>query len=55
VDEAMLLAWTDRLGGELLDPIKTTNVQQQRCMTTWCLRKKENRSTSSARPELHPR
>jgi SAM-dependent methyltransferase len=39
VDEAMLLAWTDRLGGELLDPIKTTNVQQLRCMTTWCLRK----------------
>jgi tellurite methyltransferase len=42
VDEAMLLAWTDRLGGELVDPIKTTNVQQQRCMTTWCLRKKES-------------
>jgi SAM-dependent methyltransferase len=37
VDEAMLLAWTERLGGRLLDPIKTTNVQQQRCMTTWCL------------------
>ena len=40
VDEAMLLAWTDRLGGELVDPIKTTNVQQQRCMTTWCVRKR---------------
>lgn len=40
VDEGMLLAWTDRLGGELLDPIKTTNVQQQRCMTTWCVRKR---------------
>ena len=39
VDEAMLLAWTDRLGGRLADPIKTTNVQQKRCMTTWCLRK----------------
>ena len=26
----------ERLGGQLLDPIKTTNVQQQRCMTTWC-------------------
>ena len=36
VDEAMLLAWTERLGGRLVDPIKTTNVQQQRCMTTWC-------------------
>jgi len=39
VDEAMLLAWTERLGGRLLDPIKTTNVQNQRCMTTWCLLK----------------
>jgi tellurite methyltransferase len=39
VDEAMLQEWTRRLGGEWLDPIKTTNVQQQRCMTTWCLRK----------------
>ena len=39
VDEAILLDRTRRLGGQLLDPIKTTNVQQQRCMTTWCLRK----------------
>ena len=35
VDEAILLDRTRRLGGQLLDPIKTTNVQQQRCMTTW--------------------
>ena len=39
VDEAMLLGRTARLGGQLLDPIKTTNVQQQRCMTTWCVKK----------------
>ena len=39
VDEQMLLDWTERLGARLLDPIKTTNVQQQRCMTTWCLGK----------------
>ena len=39
VDERMLLDWTDRLGAQLIDPIKTTNVQQQRCMTTWCLHK----------------
>jgi len=39
VDEAMLLDWTTRLGGRLTDPIKTTNVQQQRCMTTWCVRR----------------
>jgi len=36
VDERMLLEWTDRLGGRLLDPIKTTNVQGMRAMTTWC-------------------
>jgi tellurite methyltransferase len=40
VDERMLTEWTARLGGRLLDPIKTTNVQQQRCMTTWCVEKK---------------
>lgn len=39
VDEALLLERTRRLGGVLVDPIKTTNVQQQRCMTTWCLEK----------------
>ena len=37
VDEALLLETTDRLGGTLVDPIKTTNVQNQRCMTTWVL------------------
>jgi tellurite methyltransferase len=37
VDETILVEWTGRLGGRLLDPIKTTNVQQQRCMTTWCV------------------
>lgn len=35
VDQQMLLDWTARLGGRLADPLKTTNVQQQRCMTTW--------------------
>jgi tellurite methyltransferase len=39
VDEVMLTEWTERLGGRLLDPIKTTVVQGQRCMTTWCLLK----------------
>jgi SAM-dependent methyltransferase len=35
VDEASLVELTARLGGELLDPIKTTIVQDQRAMTTW--------------------
>jgi tellurite methyltransferase len=39
VDEAMLMERTRRLGGQLLDPIKTTIVQNQRAMTTWVVRK----------------
>ena len=38
VDEALLMEWTTRLGGQLLDPIKTTVVQNQRAMTTWVVR-----------------
>ena len=37
VDEAKLMATTWRLGGRQLDPLKTTIVQDQRCMTTWVL------------------
>jgi tellurite methyltransferase len=39
VDDAMLVERTRRLGGQLLDPIKTTVVQDQRSMTTWVVRK----------------
>ena len=39
VDEPMLLRVTEELGGEFLEPIKTTIVQNLRAMTTWCLRK----------------
>ena len=39
VDAAMLTNVTRDLGGELLDPLKTTVVQHQRCMTTWVVRK----------------
>lgn len=39
VDEAMLMDRTRHLGGRLLDPIKTTVVQDQRSMTTWVVRK----------------
>lgn len=39
VDEPMLMELTRKLGGALLDPLKTTIVQNQRCMTTWVLRK----------------
>ena len=40
VDEALLVSITERLGGELADPLKTTVVQNQRAMTTWVVRKK---------------
>src|ERR1022692_1924465 len=39
VDEALLLRLTAELGGQLADPLKTTIVQNQRCMTTWVVRK----------------
>jgi tellurite methyltransferase len=39
VDEPMLLALTEQLGGSLADPLKTTVVQDQRSMTTWVVRR----------------
>jgi SAM-dependent methyltransferase len=39
VDEKTLLALTATMRGTLVDPLKTTVVQNQRCMTTWVLRK----------------
>ncbi len=40
VDEATLHSLTKQLGGELVEPVKTVNVQNVRAMTTWILRKK---------------
>ena len=42
VDEGMLVEETERLGGLFLEPIKTTNVQGLRCMSTWVLRKPDD-------------
>lgn len=39
VDEALLMELTRDLQAELIDPLKTTVVQGQRCMTTWVVRK----------------
>lgn len=39
VNYESLLFYTSELDAELFEPIKTTNVQNLRCMTTWCLRK----------------
>jgi len=38
VNEQKLLQYTIELGA-LYEPIKTTNVQNMRCMTTWCVQK----------------
>jgi tellurite methyltransferase len=37
VDERTLLGLTSKLGGTIADPVKTTNVQNLRCMTTWVI------------------
>ncbi|MEP7347162.1 MAG: class I SAM-dependent methyltransferase [Gemmatimonadaceae bacterium] len=39
VDQARLTELTATLGAEQVDPLKTTIVQDQRCMTTWVIRK----------------
>ena len=39
VTEARVMELTAQLGGDLMDPLKTTIVQNQRSMTTWVLRK----------------
>jgi SAM-dependent methyltransferase len=38
IDAPAIEQWTQRLGGALIDPIKTTVVQDQRSMTTWVAR-----------------
>ena len=40
VDEAMLHQVTATLGGEFIEPIKTTVVENMRSMTTWVVKKK---------------
>jgi SAM-dependent methyltransferase len=39
VNQQLLLQYTESLNARLHEPIKTTNVQNLRCMTTWCLQK----------------
>ena len=40
VDEEMLVGLTNELNGVMVDPLKTTIVQDYRCMTTWVVRKR---------------
>lgn len=46
VDEAALALAAEEIGASWLDSLKTTNVQNQRCMTTWVLRKAPGAGTS---------
>ena len=39
VNHQFLLDYTETIGAQLHEPIKTTNVQNKRAMTTWCLKK----------------
>jgi SAM-dependent methyltransferase len=41
VDEAMLMAQSAQWNATLADPLKTTVVQNHRCMTTWVVRKSQ--------------
>jgi SAM-dependent methyltransferase len=45
VDEPYLLELTSGMGGTLADPLKTTVVQDRRCMTTWVLKKGASRGS----------
>jgi SAM-dependent methyltransferase len=40
VDEAVLMQMTHQMNAVMVDPLKTTIVQDYRCMTTWVLRKR---------------
>jgi tellurite methyltransferase len=40
VDQAMLMNLTEEMNAVLVEPLKTTIVQDFRCMTTWVLRKR---------------
>jgi SAM-dependent methyltransferase len=44
VDEKMLLSLTEELNAVLVDPLKTTILQDYRCMTTWVLRKRRDKA-----------
>ena len=48
VDERMLLDLTEGMNAILMDPLKTTIVQDYRCMTTWVLRKRRDRSGTAS-------
>ena len=49
VDEEKLLSLTAEMNAVLVDPLKTTIVQDYRCMTTWVVRKRRTSENGSGR------
>jgi hypothetical protein len=43
---------TDKMNAVLADPLKTTIVQDYRCMTTWVLRKRRIRDADRSSAEI---
>lgn len=50
VDRADLSRWTSELGAVLLDPVKTTLVEDLRAMTTWVVGRPLSRTAPAAAP-----
>jgi len=48
IDEATLVSAAEEMRAAWLDPLKTTNVQNLRCMSTWVLRKVEGAGAAEA-------
>ena len=49
VNQKMLVDLSEKLNGEFLEPLKTTNVQNMRCMTTWVLKKLDEKDKTDPR------
>ncbi len=54
VNQPMLLALTEELNAVLVDPLKTTIVQDYRCMTTWVLRKRRSQTVQAPNSPSDP-
>ncbi len=50
VDERTLLRLTEEMNAVLVDPLKTTVVQEYRCMTTWVLRRRYDKPRELPHP-----
>ena len=51
VDEKTIYNFTKEYGSTMVEPIKTVNVQNERCMTTWVLKKGKSELAPTPTPE----